>query len=231
MTIGRPAANRPAPGCPASLELLLPRACVGCGCGRALRWCPDCLDVEFDPVLHRPDPCPPGLPTAGRGRDLLGQRALRRAGRQGAGPPRTRPLRWARCWPPRSDCLITQSQVGPGQLSGPAVAGPGTGQSLRRRRERGRDHVSDWTRWTVRWLRAVQHRGAQCPSVAADHQQAWTRSGSTPLRGRPTSAEPSRWDRSARHHRARSSSMVDDIVTTGATLVAAARVLDHRPRS
>lgn len=43
------------------LDLVLPRLCAGCGApGRTL--CADCVDLLACPRPHRPDPCPPGLP-------------------------------------------------------------------------------------------------------------------------------------------------------------------------
>lgn len=52
----------------AVLDLVAPAACAGCG-RPAPRLCPPCagrllaeLAVHGPPALHRPDPCPPGLP-------------------------------------------------------------------------------------------------------------------------------------------------------------------------
>lgn len=43
------------------IDLVLPRQCAGCDApGRTL--CPDCAALLVHPRAHRPDPCPPGLP-------------------------------------------------------------------------------------------------------------------------------------------------------------------------
>lgn len=73
------------------LDLVLPRACVGCG-APARTLCPDCLShLVGGPFRHRPSPCPPGFPPAyaaaayeGSARDVIlawKERGLRGAAR------------------------------------------------------------------------------------------------------------------------------------------------------
>lgn len=203
------------------VELLLPQVCLGCGQDGS-SWCRQCLAVELDPVLHRPDPCPPGLPPlaaaasytgsvrsavlAAKERDrreldsLLGAMLATAIGRVMTAdrPPGSAGL--GRLW------LV------------PVPAGPGA------RRLRGRDHVSDWAGWAVRWLLAEHvvaelvpalHRRPACvDSVGLDAGQR-----ASNLRGafgsRVVGSPP----------RGTTVVLVDDIVTTGATLVAATGAL------
>lgn len=204
-------------------ELLLPRACVGCG-RDGIEWCSECLAVELAPVLHLPDPCPAGLPRlaaaaaysasvrcailAAKERDrreldrTLGAMLAAAIGRLMA----TDPL-----WPDRS---------GPVWL----VPLPASPVALR---QRGRDHVSDWTRWAVRWLHDVQvtvslvpalrRRAGGLDSVGLDAGQRAANLRGAFAVGRVGAPAPGT-----------TVIVVDDIVTTGATLVAASGCLVDR---
>ncbi len=201
------------------LELLLPRACVGCGAlGSA--WCPTCLDADFDPVLHRPDPCPPGLPPLAAAASYSG--SVRRAVLAAKERDRRELDRSLGAMLATAiGILITQpewpSQFGQLWL----VPVPASRSALR---ERGRDHVSDWTRWTVRFLQAVR---IPARSVAA-------------LRRTTAGRDSVGLDAAARAVNLRGAFsmgpvrppppgamvvIMDDIVTTGATLVSAGACL------
>ncbi len=201
------------------LELLLPRACVGCGAlGSA--WCPTCLDADFDPVLHRPDPCPPGLPPLAAAASYSG--SVRRAVLAAKERDRRELDRSLGAMLATAiGILITQpewpSQFGQLWL----VPVPASRSALR---ERGRDHVSDWTRWTVRFLQAVR---IPARSVAA-------------LRRTTAGLDSVGLDAAARAVNLRGAFsmgpvrppppgamvvIMDDIVTTGATLVSAGACL------
>ncbi|MGI8720927.1 MAG: ComF family protein [Geodermatophilaceae bacterium] len=202
------------------LELLLPRACVGCGeLGTA--WCLTCLRVDFDPVLHRPDPCPPGLPRLAAAATYSG--SVRRAVLAAKERDRRELDRSLGAMLAAAIGVLTTSQPeGPGQFDQLwLVPVPASRSALR---ERGRDHLSDWTRWTVRYLRAAHIRAR---SVAALRRTTAGRDSvgldaaarAVNLRGAfsmgPVSPPPP-------------SAMVviiDDIVTTGATLVSASACL------
>lgn len=207
----------------ALLELLLPRACVGCG-RDGIAWCSECLAVELEPVLHVPDPCPAGLPRlaaaaaysasvrlailAAKERDrreldrTLGAMLAAAVGRLIAADP---------TWPDRCGSLWL-------------VPVPASATAMR---ERGRDHVGDWTRWAVRWLHDTQVMASLVPALrrnseGRDSVGLDARQRAANLRGvfaaRRIEAPPP----------GTTVIIVDDIVTTGATLVAASGCLGER---
>lgn len=202
------------------VELLLPRACVGCGL-EGCTWCRACLEAEFDPVLHRPDPCPPGLPMLAAATSYAGSvRGAILAAKERDRRELDRLL--GAMLATAIGLLMTSESVWPSRV-GPLwlVPVPASPSALR---ERGRDHVSDWTRWTVRWLRAAKvpaHRvpalrrtAAGLDSVGLDAgQRAVNLSGAFTV-GRVSAPPPST-----------TVIIVDDIVTTGATLVEASACL------
>ena len=209
-------------------ELLLPRACVGCG-QHGTAWCLDCLAVEFDPVLHRPDPCPPGLPVlatsavyagsvrcailAAKERDrrdldrMLGA-LLATAAVQAISSDPWRPDRGGRLW---------------------LVPVPASPTALR---ERGRDHVSDWTHCALGYLRRERINARQVPALrrkldGLDSVGLGAAQRADNLRGAFSLGQVSAPSPGT------TIVVVDDIVTTGATLVEAstclARHFDLRP--
>ena len=205
------------------VELLLPRTCVGCG-REGQAWCSDCLAVEFDPVLHRPDPCPAGLPRLAASAPYAGSvrcaiLAAKERDRRELDRLLGAMLASAIGWLLSSD---------PARLrpTGPVWLVP-IPASAAARRMRGRDHVSDWTRWARRWLDdarlpvnhvpALRRTHAGLDSVGLDAGQR-----AANLRGvfaaRATGAPPP----------GTTVIIVDDIVTTGATLVAAGQCLADR---
>lgn len=173
---------------------------------------------ELEPRLHRPDPCPVGLPVLAAAASYSGGvRAAILAAKERDRRELDRPLG-----------LMLAAAVGELLTAGferrrgcdplwlvPIPASPSA------LRERGRDHVSDWTRWTVRGLRGagvparsvplLRRRAGGRDSVGLDAgQRADNLGGAFVLRpkvGAPRNAAVI---------------VVDDIVTTGATLEAAA---------
>ncbi|MBA3294166.1 MAG: ComF family protein [Geodermatophilaceae bacterium] len=194
-------------------------------------WCPGCLDDEFDPVLHRPDPCPRGMPIMAAAATYSGSvRCAVLAAKERDRRELDRPL--GAMLASAIGLLLTRGSPGSGSF-GPAAIWPNRLRPLwlipvpaspAARRERSRDHVSDWTRWTVRWLRAAQIAACRVPalrrttssldSVGLDAaERAANLSGAFTLAA--VRAPPP----------GTILVVVDDIVTTGATLVEAAACL------
>lgn len=205
------------------LELLLPRACVGCG-RDGMAWCSDCLGVEFDPVLHRPDPCPPGLPRLAASASYSGSvRCAILAAKERDRRELDRLL--GAMLAAAIGQLLSSGPTRPGD-DGPLwlVPVPASPAALR---ERGRDHVSDWTRWALRSLRAIQVRARRVPvlrrsSGGQDSVGLDARQRAANLRGAFAVGRIGAPPRGTRVV------IVDDIVTTGATLVAASTCLTDR---
>ncbi|MDQ3476446.1 MAG: ComF family protein [Actinomycetota bacterium] len=202
------------------IELVLPRACVGCG-DLGTAWCPTCLRVDFDPVLHRPDPCPPGLPPLTTAATYSG--SVRRAVLAAKERDRRELDRSLGAMLAAAiGLLITSQPEWPSQFGQLWLVPVPASRSARR--ERGRDHVSDWTRWTVRFLQAADiparsvtalrrtTAGLDSVGLAADARAVNLRGAFSvgPVRRPPPDAMVV---------------ITDDIVTTGATLVAASTCL------
>lgn len=197
-------------------ELLLPRSCLGCG-QVASSWCRECLTVGFNPVLHRPDPCPPGLPTLSTAASYSGSMRsaiLAAKERDRRELDRTLGLLLA-----AAIGLLLGSAAHAADPAAPLwlVPVPASPAAIR---ARGRDHLADWTRWTVRALRAQNIPARSVPALRR-------RPGGADSVGLDAAQRAANLDGAFRVQvidRPPSSTrivIVDDIVTTGATLVAA----------
>lgn len=205
------------------VELLLPRACVGCGRYGTV-WCSDCLAVELDPILHCPDPCPPGLPRLAASATYSG--SVRCAILAAKERDRRELDRLLGAMLASAVAQLMISDPTWSARSGPLwlVPVPASAAALR---ERGRDHVSDWTRWALRRLNgsdvgarqmpALRRTSAGLDSVGLDAGQR-----AANLRGAFAVARIGAPPPGTRVI------IVDDIVTTGATLVEASTSLVQR---
>jgi predicted amidophosphoribosyltransferase len=188
------------------LDLVLPRSCAGCGAaGTAL--CRACLQLLDGPALGlvTPTPCPPGLPLLsafvayeGPPQQLL--LAHKEHGQLGL----TGPL---------GGCLATAIQV---LGSGPVVLCP-VPSSRRAVRQRGHDHALRLASAAAARLQGgvvarrmlTQVRALADQSGLTTTQRAANLAGALTCRPGPRSTVI----------------VIDDVVTTGATLVEAARAL------
>lgn len=202
-------------------ELVLPRVCLGCG-RDGIHWCRACFEAELRPALHRPDPCPAGLPELAAAAAYSGSvRSAVLAAKERDRRELDAPLGAALA---AAVGLLISSGSTPPPGSGsvwlvPVPASPAA------RRERGRDHVADWGQYAARFLRAVQISALCSPvlrripggldSVGLDAgQRAANLCGAFAAAGRVRA--PSRETAVV---------IIDDIVTTGATLSAASSCL------
>jgi len=217
------------------VDLVLPGGCAGCGVSSRSAVCPDCaLELRRTPELHRPRPLPPGLPPCLAGGDYAGPvremlLAYKERGRRGlAAPLGDRLGAVVRAgW-------VGEAWAGQGYRVGDApvalVPVPGTAAAIRSRHG---DHMVRLAQQAVRFL----DRSGVAAAVAS------------PLRALPKK-DSSHLDRDQRAAAARTAFavrsglfshvrlealravadqgavvLVDDILTTGATLAAVAGVL------
>lgn len=203
-------------------DLVLPVDCAGCGArARSLRlgFCSSCVTAlaALRPGPVRPDPAPPGLPpcVALGGYDGVLREALlsyKERGRHRLARPLGRLL---------ADVVAEAVGTRPALL----VPVPATSRAARQRHG---DHLDRLTRHAVARLRA-----AGCPAAVAQPLRALPRPDSATLDrvGRAVAAaqafqlRPARVAALVRLARGRSVVLVDDIVTTGATLAAVAHLL------
>ncbi|HEX7746898.1 MAG TPA: phosphoribosyltransferase family protein [Micromonosporaceae bacterium] len=203
-------------------DLVLPVDCAGCGASaRPLRlgFCVDCMAVlaALDPRSVRPDPVPPGLPpcTALGGYDGALREALlsyKERGRHRLARPLGRLL---------ADVVVRA--VGPEPVL--LVPVPATGRAARQRHG---DHLRRLTSYAAGRLRAAGHA-----AVVVHPLRALPRADSTALDRTARAAaaahafqlRPGRIPALRRLVPGRSVVVLDDIVTTGATLASVANLL------
>lgn len=187
------------------LDLALPRDCAGCGApGRTL--CDQCVRGLRFPRQHRPRPCPPGLPTlvAAAPYDGAVRAALiahKERGRLGL----VRPLGAALAGAVRALDLPRRVVLVP-VPSAPAAV-----------RERGHDHARRLARAAARAVPGARARPLLVPARAVADQS-----------GLGTAARAANLHAALRARRRLDGVLVvvvDDVVTTGATLAEATRAL------
>jgi predicted amidophosphoribosyltransferase len=186
-------------------DLVLPCCCAGCGgAGRAL--CRDCARLLDRPRAHRPDPCPPGLPPLRAAAPYLGAvRAVLLAHKEQGRQLLARPLGVAlagavAALPPPPRVILV-----PVPSSAAAV------------RVRGHDHALRLARAAARRLPGAVARPLLVPArEVADQAGLGAADRAANLAGALTAR---------RDLTGLPVVVVDDVVTTGATLTEAARAL------
>lgn len=187
------------------LDLVLPRDCAGCRLpGRVL--CGACAAEMGSPRRHRPDPCPAGLPplVAAAAYDGAVRAALlahKERGRLGLAAPLGEALARA----------VRQLDPPPGAVLVPVPSSPAAV------RERGQDHARRLAAAAARRVPAVRARALLRPARRVADQ-----SGLSSLQ---RAANLSGALRATRRLDGLAVVVVDDVVTTGATLVEATRAL------
>ncbi|MER7130502.1 ComF family protein [Streptosporangium saharense] len=203
----------------ALLDLVLPPRCAGCDAAGALV-CPRCAALlHGEPERRTPDPSPPGLPECWSAADYTG--AVRRAllaykelGRTALAAPLAGAL-----------ALAVAEAAG----RRPVVLVPVPSSRLAGRR-RGHDPVNRLADLAAAYLRAagwpataerllLQRRRVADQAGLSSSQRAANLSGAFRVTAGRNGAVPRFWDGSG------AVVLVDDIVTTGATLAEAARAL------
>lgn len=187
------------------LDLVLPRDCAGCRLpGRTL--CGGCAAAMASPFRHRPEPCPAGLPplVAAGSYDGAVRAALlahKERGRLGLAGPLGAALAGA------------VRELGPpvGALLVPVPSAPAAV------RERGQDHARRLAAAAARRLPATRSRPLLRPARAVADQSG--------LSSAQRAANLSGALRAGRCLDGVAVVVVDDVVTTGATLAEAARAL------
>ena len=197
-----------------ALDLVLPRRCAGCGCSGAAV-CPPCrATLTGAPWRHRPTPCPVGLPELVAAASYQGPvRALLLAHKEHGRLGLVRPLGAALAG-------AVQLLLIDAPLSGPVLLVP-VPSAASAVRQRGHDHAR---RLAARAAAELRRHG--CPArIAAPLRFARAVADQAGLSatGRAANLTGALVSRQARA--GCSMVIVDDVVTTGATLAEAARAL------
>ncbi|GIH89733.1 ComF family protein [Planobispora siamensis] len=203
----------------ALLDLVLPPRCAGCDAPGALV-CPPCAaELRADPACRMPSPCPEGLPECWSAADYAG--AVRRAVISYKEHGRTALAR------PLAGALALTAGIAVGGHPVILVPVPSTRPALRRR---GHDPVARLAELAAGYLRAAgwpatvsralthRRRAADQAGLSSLQRAANLSSAFRVVNGRngPLTAS---WDAS------QVVVLVDDVITTGATLAEAARAL------
>lgn len=189
------------------LDLVLPRDCAGCR-APGLTLCRACAAALGSPRRHRPDPCPAGLPplVAAAAYDGAVRAALlahKERGRLGlAGPLGAALARAVRGLDPPPGAVLVPVPSSPAAV-----------------RERGQDHARRLAAAAARRLPSAQARALLRPARrVADQSGLSTAQRAANLSGAL---------RATRRLDGLAVVVVDDVVTTGATLVEATRALEE----
>ena len=201
-------------------DLVLPRTCAGCGLPGAVlcRRAPACSPARDWPAA----PVPGGLPADGRRRRLRRAGAAGRARLQG-----TRPGGAGRPAGHGAGPRGGRGRPAPSRAAGPVVLVP-VPSSAAALRARGRDHVRELTGRAVAELRAAGCRRRR-PAAAPAGGRVRDSAGLSAAQRRANLAGTFPSVRRARRPPEPLLVLVDDVVTSGATLTEAAAVLGRRP--